>query len=321
MLTLIAKILIQILAVGLAVLIGALDYVWHDMRRRRFKIGRRLLFIFSALFLIGSIVVTIADDVSNNQKEKELKSQLNKVQEQNDGLQQSIKLLGLQNSDLLRKQEEGLVSLLDDQRLLNNKTGTKIESASDLLQSNIKETIAQQKTTLANITGGDSFCYVEPDVADDTVKLVLRSEGQIPLFNITISVLDQDNQKSFTYESSTISTTLDKTLGELSLESLTRKNLSITLQTPHAVFEEIFKLVKVDKDWFIAYVVIKPDAFVRGNFERDQIVGSYEQPKPARRPRKSPISGGLLNGKVLLVSVDYDFPRNKDGYVDWYNDN
>jgi hypothetical protein len=84
---LLLKVILQITAVGLAVLVGALDYVWHDKRTRRFKHTRKLLFVFVAIFLFTSVLVTVFDDLENNRKEAELRGQLVAVQEQNDSLQ------------------------------------------------------------------------------------------------------------------------------------------------------------------------------------------------------------------------------------------
>jgi len=313
------KVLLQLVTVVSAIVSSSLDYKWHDKRTKSFKTGRIILFTLTGVLLLLSIGVTIVDDYQSNRKEEELSADLKKVQGQNDGLQQSIKVLGVQSSDLLQKQEEGLVSLLVDQRTLNDQTGTKIERASDLLQSNIKETVAKQSTTLANITGGDSFCYVSPELTDDTVKWQLKSRGKFPLYDIAVSVEEIFGEKIATYQSPTVSTMVSKPLGELSLQSITRKDLEITMRTRYAVFKEIVKLVKVKEDWLVAYLVYKPD-FVQS--DDDDFLTAKEEPKPYATPPRRPISGGILSyppGRILLVSVDYNFPRNENGYVDWFS--
>ncbi len=315
------KVLLQVVTVVSAIVSSSLDYKWHDKRTKSFKMGRVILFTLTGVLLLLSIGVTIVDDYQSSRKEGELSADLKRVQGQNDSLQQSIRVLGGQSSDLLRKQEEGLVSLLEDQRTLNNQTGIRIESASDSLQSSIKETVTQQRATLANITGGDSFCYLYPKLMDNnTVKWELKSKGEFPLYDIVISIEDLDSKRITTYQSPTVSTIVSKPVGELSLQSITKKNLRITLKTRYAVFEEDVRLVKVDGDeWVLAYRVQQGEIDDDIDVFNREISRGQEQPRPPG-PIRRPISGGVLNGRVIyfmLISIDDDFPRNKDGYVDW----
>lgn len=308
------KVLLQLVTVVSAIVSSSLDYKWHDKRTRTFKTGRAILFTLTGVLLLLSIGVTIVDDYQIEKKEQQLNADLKKVQAQNDGLQQSIKVLGIQSSDLLQKQEGGLVSLLEDQRTLNDQTGHKIEAASDLLKSNISETITQTRATLANITGGDSFCYIDPDARDDTLTLDLRSKGGFPLYDVVITVEDLNDGKNSSYEASSISTMQNKTLGQLPLQSLTKKSLEIKLQTRYAIFREDVRLVKTGDGWLAAFRVLKTDTV-----EPERITENYEKPfaKPTPHP---PISGGILSElKYLLISIDYAFPRDKQGFVDWYD--
>ena len=87
---LIIKISLQILAVMIALLVNILDYVNYDKRTAKFKVSRKWLFVLSSIFLIGSIILTIWEDSNTNRKESELKVQLEKVQSQNNELQNNI---------------------------------------------------------------------------------------------------------------------------------------------------------------------------------------------------------------------------------------
>jgi hypothetical protein len=69
---LLLKILLQVLAFGMAVFVGLLDYVTNDKRTRKFK-RNRLLFIFSGIFLLASIVLLIVDEQANQRELEKLR--------------------------------------------------------------------------------------------------------------------------------------------------------------------------------------------------------------------------------------------------------
>ena len=87
---LILKVVLQVLTVTSAALTSTLDYKWHDKRTTKFKKSRNLLYLVTAALLLLSIGVTIFDDVENDRKEKQLTTDLKKVQDQNDGLQKAF---------------------------------------------------------------------------------------------------------------------------------------------------------------------------------------------------------------------------------------
>lgn len=84
MFQLIFKIALQVLAVSLAILITYLDYLWSDKRTRKFKVGRKVLFASSFIFLVGSVIATITD-------ERNKRLELIESQELNKRLEQQIK--------------------------------------------------------------------------------------------------------------------------------------------------------------------------------------------------------------------------------------
>jgi hypothetical protein len=84
------KIALQILAVTIAILVNRLDYVTHDKRTKKFKTGRRFLFVLSVCFLIASIIVTINDESAKNKELKEVTDRLNSHNSQLQKAQQLI---------------------------------------------------------------------------------------------------------------------------------------------------------------------------------------------------------------------------------------
>jgi hypothetical protein len=70
------KLILQIFAVALAILVNSLDYLWADKRTRKFKRGRLALFVLSFAFLIGGIIVTVNDDFQNRLEKQELTTRL-----------------------------------------------------------------------------------------------------------------------------------------------------------------------------------------------------------------------------------------------------
>src|SRR4051794_17794529 len=76
---LLVKLILQVLAVALAILVNRLDYWWSDKRTRKFKLGRRALLVLSGAFLIGSVVVTVNDDVQNRLQREELTARLDSL--------------------------------------------------------------------------------------------------------------------------------------------------------------------------------------------------------------------------------------------------
>jgi hypothetical protein len=181
---LLLKVLLQILTVASAALTSILDYKWHDKRTTKFKNSRSLLYLITGSLLLLSIGVTIFDDLESNRKEKQLATDLKKVQDQNDGLQKGIAALTDKSVDLLNEQRNSFVSVLEDQRRIGLETSASISTASDLLQSNIRQTIFQQKRTLDSITGGEGFCYLRLMVGNEAAQIVIVPQGTTPLYGV-----------------------------------------------------------------------------------------------------------------------------------------
>lgn len=318
---LILKITLQVLAVGLALLLGGLDYWWHDKRTKRFKQGRKIFIATSILFLLGSIVATVADDINNNQKEESLRSQLAKVQEQNDGLQKGIAVLSDRSSEMLSEQRGSFVSIFDEQKKSVLTTTEKIRGATRQLNSGINDSINQQRyllnqqgylleqqeDTFRHLTSGDSFCYVTATFFDENNgHLALRCEGELPLFDVSVEVLEEreDAPKSqsnvpiskddFYYTlRNTKHYTIGTTQGEnivhpidvLDLTGPKKKEYSININSRFRLFHQVLKLAKVNTQWLVA----------------SRVYGIYPQ------------SGG--EHRLLKQYIDEGFPTDPHGEI------
>jgi hypothetical protein len=268
---LILKVVLQILTVASAALTSTLDYKWHDKRTTKFKKSRTLLYGVTAALLLLSIGVTVIDDIENGKKEKQLTTDLKKVQDQNDGLQKSIEVLGDKSSHILREQRDSFVSLLDDQRKMGLDTTEKIEGAADLLQSRIKETLAQQKTTLDRITGGDSFCYLRLMLSKDAAQIVVVPKGNSPLYGVHFRLWEPKNYDNIAIEDFTKVRKLDyeRELGDLSphgvvvlqpliqLAGFSDKEFAVDIGARNGFVHELIKLVKINGEWKVGYKVTR----------------------------------------------------------------
>jgi hypothetical protein len=73
---LVLKLVLQLLAVAVAVLGNNLDYIWSDRRTKIFKRGRIALYAVSAIFLMISGVVTVQDERAKEREADALRTQL-----------------------------------------------------------------------------------------------------------------------------------------------------------------------------------------------------------------------------------------------------
>jgi len=73
---LIVRILAQVLAAGLPILVGILDYHWRDKRTRRFRRLKWALFGLAGLLLILGVVLTVQDDRSHAREVESLQRDL-----------------------------------------------------------------------------------------------------------------------------------------------------------------------------------------------------------------------------------------------------
>ena len=268
---LLLKVLLQILTVTAAALTGILDYKWHDKRTTRFKNSRNLLYLLTGSLLLLSIGVTIFDDIESNRKEKRLAADLKKVQDQNDGLQKGIAALTDKSVDLLNEQRNSFVSVLEDQRRIGLETTGSIRSASDLLQSSIRQTIFQQKRTLDSVTGGEGFCYLRLMVGNDAAQIVVVPQGTTPLYGVHFRLWEPSRYDGVQPDKFKELMKQDyiRVLGDLSthgviiLEPLiplgdsTSKEFVVEIGARNGFVNEQIRLVKINGAWKMAYKVTK----------------------------------------------------------------
>ena len=74
------RIVLQILAVALALVVALLDYQWHDKRTKRFRLARRGLLVLSVLFLIAAVAQTILEDRERRRETSDLQARLSRLQ-------------------------------------------------------------------------------------------------------------------------------------------------------------------------------------------------------------------------------------------------
>jgi len=135
MISIILNIVLQILAVTIAMLVGVLDYVLHDKDSRRYKAGRKWLFILSGILLLSSIYLTYIDWIDNRQREISLNRKLGKLESQNDAMQRTVAVLS-------EDQRSRFLSLLDIQQEVGTATARNIAESADLLRNRIESSIA-----------------------------------------------------------------------------------------------------------------------------------------------------------------------------------
>jgi hypothetical protein len=267
----ILKIALQVVTVALAILASILDYKWHDKRTTKFKTSRNLLYVMTGVLLVLSIGVTVGDDIENNKREQKLSTDLKKVQDQNDGLQAGIAALTGKSSDMLEEQRNSFLSLLEDQRRIGLQTSGTITTAADLLQANIKKTIAQQKKTLENITGGEGFCYLRLLIDNDTAQLVVVPQGNAPLYGVHVRLWEPKNYQNIPPGQfrEVMKGDYVRVIGDLSpygvvllepgiqLAGATVREFSVDIGARNGFVKERIKALKIDGIWRVAYRVTK----------------------------------------------------------------
>lgn len=266
---LILKIILQVFAFALAILLSGLDYWWHDKRTTRFKQARRALIAVAVIFMLGGITLTVFDDRSNNHKEQTLTTQLAKVQEQNDGLQKGIAVLSGQSSNILEEQRTRFITVLSEQEKKALQTSTKIDLSTGLLHSGItnsiqrqQELLQAQQTILANITSENSYCYVFPFLGTNAVVLSLAIDGNNPIYDVVVEIMDERAFYGYipyegarrTHSEGTIRLG-PRLIDRIELPDTGTRTFSITINTRYKLFVEKLLLVKVNGNWRAAYLV------------------------------------------------------------------
>ena len=315
MLVLIFKILLQVLTFGLALLLGGLDYWWHDKRTRPFKQARKAFIVLAVLSLLGSIGLTVFDDINDRQKERETREELSKVQKQNDGLQAGVAILSNKSSDILAEQRNSFLSVLGDQRKIGLDTASKIDTSANFLQSGIEQGIrrqenllGQQQATLNNLTGGDSYCYLMlSNPGPNSAFMTVVHSGDYTLFDVTMELLDLDRFEETLkqmpsdvfrarklsgrkIEPGNVSPGRALLMETVSLPPGNQLRLAIEIWARNGRFNEVLTLRKVNGSWKTAMKV-----------ERDNFTD--------KNPNATPT--------LLQQILDPQFPKDSKGQIQW----
>jgi hypothetical protein len=87
---LILKLILQVLAVGFALLTSTLDYLAYDKRTRWFKHLRVLLYCVVGLFLVVGLAVTVGDDIARREEIAALRSKLTAIRDVVRGMSDAV---------------------------------------------------------------------------------------------------------------------------------------------------------------------------------------------------------------------------------------
>lgn len=80
---LLIKLILYVMGTGGSVLVGLLDYLWHDKRTKNFKIARvSLLFVVFPLLLMLGILVIVRDDRDHSSEVEGLSARLDEISRQ-----------------------------------------------------------------------------------------------------------------------------------------------------------------------------------------------------------------------------------------------
>ncbi len=175
------------------------------------------------------------------------------------------------------------------------------------LRAKSDEIAELNKTIAASITGGDSFCYYSlTNFGTDSAIASVLPEGNYPLYDVVIRIADVEDLIEVSKNPSlTVEEILSKDkvlnlgnlsgkqavlLGTVKLPHSDNIRYSISITARNGMFGEEIRLKKVKGVWKSAMKVTR-------------INSSGETPDAP--------------DTLLKEFVDPDFPRNKDGQVDW----
>ena len=175
------------------------------------------------------------------------------------------------------------------------------------LRAKSDEIAELNKTIAASITGGDSFCYYSlTNFGTDSAIASVLPEGNYPLYDVVIRIADVEDLININKKPSiTVKELFSKDkvinlgnlsgkqaviLGTLKLPRSDNVRYSISITARNGMFSEEIQLKKVKGIWKSAMKVTRVNSM-----------------------------GDTPNAPDTLLKevVDPDFPRNKDGQVDW----
>ena len=179
-----------------------------------------------------------------------------------------------------------------------------IASERELKQKN-EEITELSKQISYSITGGDSFCYLAfqlpENCSNNNAMAVIVHKGEYPLYDVGIRIVDlakfaryvkgkeklsfEDTQKAEkSIKIGNISPSQATFLGKWSLPQANDANYNVFISARNGFFTELIRIKCIDDKWVSAYKVD---------------------------------TGPGKETKLLYEKIHEDFPKNKEGKIDW----
>lgn len=227
-----------------------LEYVWHDRRTRVHKRARTLIQLLVGLSLLVTAWTVYKDDQSQQDARLQAVSLRKELEDARNEAKNRDAVLRTNDSDLLAKSQ----TIID-----------KTEKIADLR----RELAASSRESLQQITGGNSYCYLEVSFAkqSDKADLILLHKGRYPLYDLQLMVRDlgafeelmkmgspgmEAILKSQLFNTKNVGELPpNKVLlvGQLDLKGYEIKRYLIQIEARNGTFFQPLRLRKVNGDW------------------------------------------------------------------------
>lgn len=205
----------------------------------------------------------------------------------------------------------GQVFTFCGQQIVNNKSTQQLQ---DLSKENIKlnkEAAQLARKNTAIITGGDSYCYFlpfRPSEKTNTVDLMLTTEGEYPLYDVSVKIDDVEKMMGIVkkeYEEGKLP--YDSMTQSMKMLAQASKIIEVgNLGSNQAMQMSGIKIpLAVDKKSYNIQITARNGTIVQ--FIRFRKINN--QWKMANKV--------MRNGEVLKEFIDSDFPQDKDQKIDW----
>ena len=185
--------------------------------------------------------------------------------------------------------------------VLTSKRQTKSESE---LRAKSDEIAELNRRIVASVTGGDSFCYISLQLGDgatNTPDILVVHEGQYPLYDVQIRIVDLDKMEQIKNR--------DKlTLREIMEQTEDRLEIG-NLSLGQARFMSAINLPEADIKRFNFFITAR-NGFVTQLIRLRRINALWKSATKVTREHEG-------EEQVLLEKVDPEFPRDESGQVQW----
>ncbi len=182
------------------------------------------------------------------------------------------------------------------------------EFEKDLRQKS--EEIAElNKQIAANVTGGDSYCYLfvsQPGEKSNSSGLILMNEGKYPVYDISVKIDDVEHLVEIAKNelmNSEEATSWTQTTALLSRASKVFRPGNLGPNQATELGE--LQLPTGDKQSYNIYIIAR-NSYVVQTIRFRRINGTWKRAEKIQ-----------VNGKVLRETIQPDFPLNEKGQVQW----